>query len=167
MLDNATADRQGQLERAFQAFNRLSDQLQSSYQDLERRVAALTVEIALGPGSWLRLALALLAGALPFTFFGIALGYLVPAKSAVPVANMVLLPLSFAGGLWLPPERLPEVVVSVSQVLPTRHFAELAWAAVLARPWPLASLIWLACYGLAFATLALWAYRRDEGRRYR
>lgn len=45
MLDNVTTDRQGQLERAFQTFNQLSDQLQSSYQDLERRVAALTVEL--------------------------------------------------------------------------------------------------------------------------
>ena len=45
MLDNVAADRHGQLERAFQTFNRLSNQLQSSYQDLERRVAALTLEL--------------------------------------------------------------------------------------------------------------------------
>ncbi len=45
MLENLVADRHGQLERAFQAFNQLSDQLQSSYQDLERRVAALTAEL--------------------------------------------------------------------------------------------------------------------------
>ena len=45
MLENVAADRHGQLERAFQAFNQLSDQLQSSYQDLERRVAALTLEL--------------------------------------------------------------------------------------------------------------------------
>lgn len=130
-------------------------------------VATLTAEVALGPGSWGRLLLALMVGALPFTLLGIALGYLAPAKSAVPLANMVMLPLAFTGGLWLPPDRLPEAVRQVSYFLPTRHYGELAWAAVLERPWPLASLLWLLGYGLLFAALALWAYRRDEGRRYR
>jgi two-component system sensor histidine kinase FlrB len=45
MLENVPADRRGQLERAFQAFNQLSDQLQTSYQVLEQRVSALTAEL--------------------------------------------------------------------------------------------------------------------------
>ena len=45
MLDNAYSDQRGQLEEAFNAFNLLSDQLQSSYQVLERRVTALTAEL--------------------------------------------------------------------------------------------------------------------------
>lgn len=45
MLDNAYSDQRGQLERAFNAFNQLSDQLQSSYQVLEQRVTALTAEL--------------------------------------------------------------------------------------------------------------------------
>jgi len=45
MLDTTQSDQQGQLEKAFQAFNELSGQLQDSYEALERRVAALTAEL--------------------------------------------------------------------------------------------------------------------------
>ena len=115
---------------------------------------------------WLKLALALFAGAVPFGFFGIALGYLAPAKAAVPIANLIHLPLAYAGGLWFPPQSLPDSVAKISMLTPTRHFGELAWAAVDGRAWPWASGLWLLGYSIAFAALAVWAHRRDEGRRY-
>ncbi len=45
MLESLHSDQRGQLERAFQAFNLLSDQLHTSYQVLEQRVGALTAEL--------------------------------------------------------------------------------------------------------------------------
>ena len=128
--------------------------------------AGLAAGIELGAGVRVRLALVLAVGAVPFALFGIALGYLVSAKAAVPVANMLFLPLAFAGGLWLPPSQLPEAVAAISPLLPTRQFGELAWAAVAGGALPLASWFWLAGYTVAFAMLAVWARRRDLGRRY-
>lgn len=63
----------------------------------------------------------------PFCWFGQLIGTLVSSRSAVPISNLVYLPLSFAGGLWLPPEALPHSVAKVSQFLPTRSFGELMW----------------------------------------
>ncbi len=128
--------------------------------------AGLVAGINLDPGARVRLALALAVGAVPFALFGIALGYLVSAKAAVPVANMLFLPLAFAGGLWLPPSQLPEIAARVSTWLPTRHFGELAWAAVAGAPIPVGSGLWLAGYTAVFAALAVWARQRDQGRRY-
>ena len=91
----------------------------------------------------------------PFGFFGIALGYWVTPKAAIPVANLLYLPLSYAGGLWLPPDALPAPVADLSRYLPTRHFAELAWAAVMDQPWALANWLWLFAYTGGFAALAI------------
>ena len=129
-------------------------------------VASQAAGIDLGLGARVRLGLVLAAGAVPFALFGIALGYLVSAKAAVPVANMLFLPLAFAGGLWLPPSQLPEIAAQVSLWLPTRHFGELAWAAVAGHAIPIVSCFWLAGYTAVFAALAVWARRRDLGRRY-
>ncbi len=128
--------------------------------------AGQAAEIDLDLGARVRLGLVLAAGAVPFALFGIALGYLVSAKAAVPVANMLFLPLAFAGGLWLPPSQLPDIAAQVSMWLPTRHFGELAWAAVAGTAGPVVSWLWLAGYTAAFAALAVWARRRDQGRRY-
>ena len=110
---------------------------------------------------------ALLFGGTVFAISGIALGYAVSARAATPVANLVYLPLAFAGGLWIPPQALPDVVESFSRLTPTRHFAELAWAAVGAHgSFPFTSLAVLAGYGAVFAGIALWCYRRDWSARY-
>ncbi len=114
----------------------------------------------------LRLPVAFLAGAIPFGFFGIALGYWVTPRAAIPMANLLYLPLSFVGGLWQPPDRLPRIVAEISQLTPTRHFAELTWAAALDQPWPPASWLWLIGYTGLFAMAALAGYRRDEGQRF-
>lgn len=55
----------------------------------------------------------------------------------------------------------------ISLLTPTRHYGEITWAAVGGRPWPLESWLWLAGYGLVFALLAVRAYKRDAGRRFR
>lgn len=123
--------------------------------------------IDFGPIASLHFAAALAVGAVPFGFFGIALGYLTSPKAAVPIANLIYLPLAFAGGLWVPPRHLPAAVADVSPLLPTRHYAEVVWAAVRRVDAPLASWLWLLGFTIFFAGLAVWAYRRDEGRRYR
>ena len=114
----------------------------------------------------LRLGPALVLGSVPFALLGIALGYWTSAKSAVPVANLVYLPLSDAGGLWVPPARMPETVAVISPYLPTRRFAELGWAAALDRPIALEHWAWIIGFTLVFGALSLWGYRRDEGSRY-
>ena len=68
----------------------------------------------------------------PFLLMGLFLGNIFSAKAMVPVANFFHLVLSFAGGLWKPPEILPETIQKISPLLPTYHYGMLVWP--LANP---------------------------------
>ena len=128
--------------------------------------ATATTSFALSPARWPAFAAALLLGAVPFALLGIALGYWTSPRAALPVANLVFLPLSFAGGLWGGAARLPDVLAAVSPFLPTRQWGEVVWWAVgegSLAPWAPAG---LAASTAVFAALAVWGYRRDEGERY-
>lgn len=131
-------------------------------------VAGLVLTDAAMPlTSWGRLFVAVVAGAVPMAMFGVAIGYWSPVSAALPVANILYLVLSFGGGLFLRPEAMPDVIDTVSRLLPTRHIGELAWASVLGLSWPVESWLWLAGYSVAFGIMAVVGYRRDEGARYR
>ncbi len=117
-------------------------------------------------GQIVRLLVAASLITVPFTLAGTALGYWTTAKSAVPIANLLYLPLAYLGGLWMPPESLPSAISSVSNVTPTRHAGEIAWAIVGGRHVPLTGVAWLAGYSVLFTFLAFWGYRRDERQRY-
>ena len=129
--------------------------------------AVLTTSADLRAPQWGQLALALLLGSIPFALFGIALGYLAPPRAALPIANVVYLTLSYCGGLWTTPDELPDAVQQLSPYLPTRALADTLVG--IARGDPLQKEAWLvlALYTGALFALAAWAYRRDEGERYR
>jgi len=125
-----------------------------------------TTDFSLPAGNWLRFVGVLLLGAIPFALLGITLGYWVRPKAALPVANLLFLPLSFMGGLWGGARHLPDTLGAVSPYLPTRQWANLLWASVGEQKWRPLDVAGLAGYALLFALLAAWGYRRDEGERY-
>jgi ABC-2 type transport system permease protein len=130
-------------------------------------VALVLTPVSLGPLAWVELAAALLVGTAPFALLGVAIGYWAPPRAALPLANLLYLALSYAGGLWFQPEHLPLAAERASRLLPTRALADVlgAAAAGAAPPWrPWAA---LAGFAVAFGALAAWGYGRDEGRRYR
>jgi len=128
--------------------------------------AVLTTGASLPAGRWALLAPALLAATVPFACLGIALGYWAPARGALPIANLLYLGLSYAGGLWFRPGDLPGGVSSLSPYLPTRALADaligIAAGRLRPQPWLL-----LGAFAVVFAGLAVWGYRRDEGKRFR
>jgi ABC-2 type transport system permease protein len=129
-------------------------------------VASTLAGAHLAPTEWLALLGALAAGAIPFGLLGMALGYLASPKGALPIANILYLGLAYLGGLWTGPDRLPAAIEGISEAIPTRAYADLVIAAATGTsppPGTLALVGWTA----AFAVLAGWAYRRDEGVRYR
>lgn len=125
-------------------------------------VANFAAPVNLSLSQYGRLLASLLAGVIPFVMIGAALGYSIPARGAVPIANLLYLPLSYFGGLWLPPQMLPDIVAQVSPYTPTRQLGELAWAAVLETPLPMDSVQGLALYTGGAALIALVMWRRDE-----
>jgi ABC-2 type transport system permease protein len=120
----------------------------------------------LGSAAWLELGLTLTVGSIPFALLGIAIGYLASPRAALPLANVAYLALSYAGGLWTPPQELPGSVAVVSRVLPTRAFGDALLAAATPRAWAWGPWAILTAYAVTFAAAALWGYRRDEGQRF-
>ncbi|GAA3450959.1 ABC transporter permease [Dactylosporangium matsuzakiense] len=119
--------------------------------------------------SWTGLLLAVGAvvlGALPFTFMGLAIGYALPMKAALAVAQIIFFPMAFGGGLLSAPGQAPGFVETIAPYLPTRGAVELVWAAVGNFDVDPKSMISLAVWTIVMAALAAWAFRRDEGARF-
>lgn len=129
--------------------------------------AAVSTGAALPPLGYAELALVLAAALVPFALLGIALGYWATPRSALPLANLLYLALSYAGGLWIAQARLPEPVRAVSVFLPTRRVADLTAGVARGSPWSATSWLVLAAFALVFGAAALVGYRRDEGMRFR
>ena len=111
--------------------------------------------------------LAVLAiGGIPFALLGIALGYWLPPRSAVPVANLVYLPLAVMGALWGKPDDLSPSADLASQLFPSRSWIELLEPAVHGGSLPIRHAAALVGWSFVFGAAAWIGYRRDEGERF-
>jgi ABC-2 type transport system permease protein len=115
------------------------------------------------------LVLGLLLGSVPFALLGIAFGYWLSPRTALPIANLAYILLLIGGALWTrPSEEVPNSVDLASQSLPTRSWIEvLDSIATGDNPLPLHHVAALAAWGGVFFALAWWGFRRDEGERFR
>ncbi|MFC3689764.1 ABC transporter permease [Aquipuribacter hungaricus] len=129
--------------------------------------AALLTEASVSPREALLGAGALAVAGVPLLFLGVAVGYSLSVKAAVPVAQVLLFPLAFGGGLFIPPQAFPSWLDAVSQGLPTRAGRDLVIAATTGADLPSAVLPVLGVWAVVTGAVAVRAYRRDEGRRFR
>jgi ABC-2 type transport system permease protein len=129
-------------------------------------IAALLTEATVTAGGFLTALVATFAVAVPFILMGLSIGYALPAKAAIVVAQVLFIPLAFGGGLMTAPGAAPGFVEDLAPYLPTGGAARLMWAAVGDFPFHPGSAITLLGWTVALASLAAWAYRRDEGRRF-
>lgn len=131
-------------------------------------VAFTVYRVEMAPWRLGALGLALLVGSVPFALLGIAFGYWLPPRAALPVANILYLPLAVGGFLWMrPTEDVPHDVDVASQLLPTRSWMELLDPIATGdHAIPLHHVAVLTAWGLVFFALAWWGYRRDEGERF-
>jgi ABC-2 type transport system permease protein len=111
----------------------------------------------------------LVAGAIPFSAMGMAIGYFAKPNSAPGLVNLIYLPMSFCSGLWIPLFLLPHGLRAFARLLPPYHISQLALNTVgmVNNPTP----AWghveaLIAFTLLFLGLAAWGYRRDEGKTY-
>jgi len=102
----------------------------------------------------LRLLSVIAAGVLPFASLGLVIGLLMPSNAAPGVINLIYLPLSFCGGLWMPIE---------AHGLPSFWFSRLALR-TLGYSDSSALLAWalLASYTVVFLLIAAFIFRRQE-----
>ena len=123
-----------------------------------------------GELSWFRIPVAmiviLLCG-LPFLAMGLAIGYLCTSKVAIAVTQVLFFPLAFAGGMMLPPMMFPGWLNAISLLLPSRAARDISVAALSGNGLEPTTLAVMLFWILALGALALWANRRDQGRRFR
>ncbi|HXJ86004.1 MAG TPA: ABC transporter permease [Candidatus Binatia bacterium] len=110
----------------------------------------------------------LVAGSLPFSAMGLALGYFTGPNSAPPTINLIYLPMSFCSGLWVPFMFLPKVVQKIALVLPPYHLSQLALGVVGAgthepaiRHWEVLAAFTMICLGVARI-----GFQRDQEKMY-
>ncbi|HEX5200678.1 ABC transporter permease [Paractinoplanes rhizophilus] len=129
-------------------------------------IAWLCTAATVTPLSFLVALIATFVISVPFIFMGLAIGYSVPPKAAVVVAQVLFFPLAFGGGLMTAPGSAPGFVEDLAPYLPTGASVRLMWAAVGDYPLQIGSILSLLAWIVVLGGVALWAYRRDEGRRF-
>lgn len=107
---------------------------------------------------------ALVAGALVHGCLGLALGYWLPSRGALPIANLIYFPLSFLGALFGPVDFGPWQPLHTWS--PTGAWADLI-AVALQGSVNLGALLILLGYLLLCATVAVLGYRRVQQTVYR
>ncbi|MEZ0163392.1 ABC transporter permease [Kineococcus sp. LSe6-4] len=129
-------------------------------------VSALLTSATVTPAQFLRALLALLAAGVPLLALGLAIGYSLPAKAALALAQVLLLPLAFAGGLFVPPDGMPGWLQAISVWTPTRAGRDLVTSAVTGLDAGTHVVPVLLGWGVVLGAVAVWAIRRDQGRRF-
>jgi ABC-2 type transport system permease protein len=105
----------------------------------------------------------MVVGVLPFASLGLIIGLVMPSNAAPGVINLIYLPLSFCGGLWMPIEVLPHWLQMVAYGLPSYWFSRLALhtlgysSASQLRAWSV-----LGIYTVLFLLVAGFIFRRQE-----
>ncbi|MGO8795258.1 MAG: ABC transporter permease [Candidatus Sulfotelmatobacter sp.] len=110
----------------------------------------------------------LVAGSLPFSAMGLAIGYFVGPNSAPSAINLIYLPMSFCSGLWVPYMFLPKVVRQIALALPPYHLSQLALGVVGAGRHESAATHWevLLAFTLICLGVARIGFQRDQGKLY-
>ncbi len=108
--------------------------------------------------------LAVVVGAASFACMGFALTTIIPSEKAAPaVTNAIALPLYFISGIFIPDNEIPDGVLAVADVFPTRHLFEAFFAAFdPARGGvgiELGHLAIVAAWGLLGLAVAVWKFR--------
>ena len=123
-----------------------------------------------GQLSWARIPFTLvmvLVAATPFLAMGLVIGYLLSSKAAVAVAQVLNFPLAFIGGLMLPPQMFPGWLDVVSLATPSRAARDVVVWSLTGESMPTSTIPVLIGWTVLLTALAVWANRRDEGRRFR
>lgn len=129
-------------------------------------IGVFGVRVAVVP--WLKMALVMVIGLLPFCAMGLAIGYWSGPNSAIAVVNVVSMPMAMLSGLWVPLSVLPRFVRSIAHYMPPYHYSQLALRMLDQQEpgSPTGHLLVLGGTLLLCLSIALLGYLRDEDKTY-
>jgi ABC-2 type transport system permease protein len=124
------------------------------------------------PVPWSRLApllITLAVGSASFCALGVALTTIIPTREAAPaITNLVVFPLYFLSGVFIPESEIPDGVLTVADVFPIRHLFDALLAgfdpATGGATLELGQLIVVAAWGLFGFAVALRRFRWEPHR---
>ncbi len=117
--------------------------------------------IELAPGSWLAVFLAAWIGILPFAAIGLLIGSMASQDSAQGMSMVTMLGFSLLGGILIPAQVLPPVMLAIAQTLPSYWMADIASREAFGGDLPLEGAAVLVAWFVVVGALAVWCYRRD------
>jgi ABC-2 type transport system permease protein len=126
-------------------------------------LGSLVAGLQISAADAFRLMAAVAGGVFTFSAIGLFLGLVLSPGSAVGMVNLVYLPLSVCGGLWVPLEMLPKWLQGVAPFLPSYYFSRVTLNALgylgnnVAVAWSM-----LFAYGAVFTLASIWLFRRQE-----
>ncbi|PPF34635.1 ABC transporter permease [Pseudoclavibacter sp. AY1H1] len=104
--------------------------------------------------------------AIPSALIGAIVGTTAGPKAAIAITQVLMFLLAFGGGLFLPPFLFPDWLDSASKVLPVRQARELVIATVSGSEFPVWALLGILAWTAVLGFLAVFLYKRDEGRKF-
>lgn len=123
--------------------------------------------VKLSPMQMIGLVVVSALGSIPFSALGLAIAFFVGPNSAPAVVNMLLLPLSFCAGLWIPIAMLPSFLQKAAPFLPLYHMGQLSLISLgFERGNMVEHVLALAMSGVGGAALAWYGSQRDEQKTY-
>lgn len=127
-------------------------------------VAGLVRGVDLDVLTWLRVFAVEWVGVLPFAAVGLLVGMLATPDSSQAMATVAMLLFSFLGGVFIPPDILPPVMVAIAQALPSYWLVDSAMGQAfgggISAEGVAVSLAWVVVAG----GLVAMRYRRDGAR---
>lgn len=132
-------------------------------------VAGFSGIVHLDLAVWAELLGTMVLGIIPLSLLGLFLGFLGSIGLTVALSMSLLVVMSFASGIFVPIQYLPDLIQKIALYLPTYHLVQLAWNIVGSTSgdgqlWT--HVLILLAYAAGFAVLAGWAYIRDENKNF-
>lgn len=127
-------------------------------------VGGLTGKPSMPIWLWIVGALCVWVGSLVFAAFGLFLGYLLPTENVMQFLGIIMMLLSFGGGLFIPLSSYPHTLQVIAEFTPLYGLNELVHAPLLNQgvhiAWAGNTVAWL----VIFAGGAIWRFRKDTAR---
>jgi ABC-2 type transport system permease protein len=130
-------------------------------------LALVTTDVHLSARHWGEIAGVLVLGAVPFALLGIAIGYWMTPKGALPAANLLYFAFAYLGGLLGASVDGRGITGTIQRYVPTHAWLSLLAAAAGEHRFAVSDLATLATFAVGCGLLAGVGYRRDEGQRFR
>ena len=127
-------------------------------------VGAITGKPSMPVWLWVVSALCVWVGSLVFAAFGLFLGYLLPTENVMQIMGLIMMLLSFAGGVFIPLSQYPHALQVIAEYTPLYGLNYLVHAPLLNSgvhiAWVGNAVAWL----IIFSAGAIWRFRKDTAR---